>query len=293
MVVFVILHYKVFEETKQCVDSIINNVNGEKKIIVVDNSSQNGSGEKIENEYKNVESVKVIYTKKNLGFACGNNYGYEYALKEYNPKYIVVMNNDMEILQNNFIELIDQSYKENKFDIMGPDVYSTKACIHQNPEKNLNYDIKKLTKIKKQIEIKLKFRFLFRLKYLIEKNKNNIYTSKNKNDREIELKKVMINVPLHGSFYVFSEGFMKTHKECFYNKTFMYMESQILFYQAMRDGMKMIYDPRMQVLHHEDVSTNSEYKGRYDKAIFTNECLLKSCNAYIELLEEDLKNKEI
>lgn len=291
MVVFVILHYKVFEETKQCIDSILDNVIGEKKIIVVDNFSQNGSGEKIQLEYKQNNNVEVIYTKENLGFACGNNYGYAYALKKYKPKYIVVMNNDMEILQKNFIDLIEEGFREYNFDIMAPDVYSTKACIHQNPETNLNYDIKKLNKIKREIEFKLRFKFLFKIKYYINKTKK--VEEKKENEDENWVKEVKINVPLHGSFYVFSERFLETHEECFYNKTFMYMESQILFYQAMRDGLKMVYNPRIQVLHHEDVSTNSQYEKQYDKAIFTNECLLKSCNAYIELLKKDLENKEI
>ena len=39
MVCFVILHYMAFEETKSCVNSILNNVEGEKKIIIVDNAS--------------------------------------------------------------------------------------------------------------------------------------------------------------------------------------------------------------------------------------------------------------
>lgn len=51
--------------------------------------------------------------------------------------------------------------------------------------------------------------------------------------------------------------------------------------------MKMVYDPRLQVLHHEDVATDSSYSDQYKKAIFTNKCLLSSCKAYLELLEQE------
>ena len=40
MTCFVILHYMAADETIKCVDSILNNVEGEKKIIVVDNFRQ-------------------------------------------------------------------------------------------------------------------------------------------------------------------------------------------------------------------------------------------------------------
>ena len=37
MVCFVILHYMALEETIQCVESILNNIEGGKKVIVADN----------------------------------------------------------------------------------------------------------------------------------------------------------------------------------------------------------------------------------------------------------------
>ena len=134
MVCFVILHYMALEETVVCVESILNNVEGEKRVIIVDNASPNGSVKDLRDRYGGNPLVDVLETGANLGFARGNNYGYRYAVKNYAPAFAVVMNNDMEIRQHDFIGRMEQSYEEHRFAIMGPDIYSTKKKYHQNPQ---------------------------------------------------------------------------------------------------------------------------------------------------------------
>ena len=282
MIVFVVLHYNVYEETLVCVESLIK-LKGEKRIVIVDNGSPNNTGEKIKKRYKKNKIVDIIINKQNLGFARGNNLGYSYA-KKLRPDFIVVMNNDMEINDVQFIDGVERCYNEYHFNIMAPDVYSTKTGQHQNPEKKIEYDVKKLKSIKRKIKLKLCLRGLIKIKALINKYYK---AEKTKSQEKMFVNEVQLNVPLHGSFYVFDKRFIETHEECFYNKTFMYMESQILYYQAQKDKLKMVYDPRMQVLHHEDVATDDSYREHYKKAVFINKCLLDSCEAFIELLVQD------
>ena len=130
MVCFVILHYMALDETIQCVESIRNNIDGEKKVIVVDNCSPNGTLADLQARYTSVPEVDVIGTDRNLGFAKGNNFGYNYAVSKYDPDFTVVMNNDMEIRQKDFILQMEQSYKEYGFAVMGPDLYSRKKKYH-------------------------------------------------------------------------------------------------------------------------------------------------------------------
>ena len=115
MVCFVILHYMALDETILCVESIRGCVEGEKKIIVVDNCSPNGSIKGLEEKYKDAGDVDVLETGENLGFAKGNNFGYAYAVREYSPDFVVVMNNDMEIRQKDFIGQIYRSFEEYRF----------------------------------------------------------------------------------------------------------------------------------------------------------------------------------
>ena len=102
------------------------------------------------------------------------------------------------------------------------------------------------------------------------------------------VREVVVNPLLHGSCYVFSRDFLSRHpNECFYSKTFMYLEAEILYYQAIRDGEKMLYCPALRVEHHEDVATDAEFKKQYQKSIFSVRCLLQSTAALIELMERD------
>ena len=81
MVCFVILHYMALDETILCVESIRDSVEGEKKIIIVDNCSPNGTIKGLEEHYQDAADVDVLETGENLGFAKGNNFGYAYAVR--------------------------------------------------------------------------------------------------------------------------------------------------------------------------------------------------------------------
>lgn len=65
----------------------------------------------------------------------------------------------------------------------------------------------------------------------------------------------------------------------------MYMEAQILYYQAMKKKYKVIYDPSVIVTHIDDVSTDLTFSNRYKKAVFSNKALLDSVRAFIKLIE--------
>ena len=290
MVCFVVLHYIAEDETKQCISSILNNVEGEKKIIIVDNASPNGSGEVLRKFYALDNRVDVILNKNNDGFAKGNNIGYYHAKINYNPDFIVVMNNDMEIQQREFLKEIYECYDKYKFAVMGPDIYSTKAKRHQNPESEFNITLDNLKKRKKYLLLKKNLRFIIRFKWMLLRGKKKF---SNINDEENNfVDHVVEDKTLHGSCYILSRDFIEQREKCFYDKTFMYMESYILTYEMKRDNMKMIYYPNVKILHHEDVSTDRTYTQQYKKSFFTIDCLLQSCNAFIELIEKDIKKNE-
>ena len=286
MVCFVILHYMALDETIQCVESIRSNIDGDKRIVVVDNCSPNGTVKELEERYRETEEVKVLETGANLGFARGNNFGYQYAVEHYAPDFVVVMNNDMEIRQHDFIGQMEKSYEEYGFAVMGPDIYSTKKKYHQNPQTRKMPTRGDLTRSLRNLEIKNRLRFFFPVKWgimsLLRRKPAPEVRPENYVDHVVE------DPLLHGSCYVFSKDFVTAHpKECFYNKTFMYMEAEILCYQCRRDGEKMIYDPRLKVDHHEDVATDLEYRRQSRKSIFTVKCMLQSTKAFLELMDHD------
>ncbi|WP_317762914.1 glycosyltransferase family 2 protein [Pediococcus parvulus] len=270
-----------FEQTIKSVNRILQLV-GEKKIIIVDNASPNDSSIKLKEEFRLNEDVIFIQNKTNLGFAKGNNIGYKYAKINFDPKFVVVMNSDVLIGQNNFIQLVDESFNRNSFDIMGPDIVTFYGGFHQNPMKQQNYNLKRLQCMKRKLVLKNHLKLLYWIKWRIL-NKHPKKRKQNVSKRKI--KEVKEGLPLHGSFYVFSTNFLKKNDSCFYAETFMYMEAQILYYQAMKKKYKVIYDPSVIVTHIDDVSTDLTFSNRYKKAVFSNKALLDSVRAFIKLIE--------
>ena len=81
-----------------------NNKNFE--IIVVDNASNDNSVELLKEKYP---KIKIIVNKKNYGYAKGNNIGAKYA----KGKYLVFLNNDVNVDKNWLRELVKSAKKEN------------------------------------------------------------------------------------------------------------------------------------------------------------------------------------
>lgn len=279
MICYVILHYQAIDETRNCIKSI-KRCNKDYMIIVVDNASPNNTGYVLKKEFDSDENVRIILSKKNSGFAKGNNLGYNVA-KKMNPDYIVVLNSDVELLQGDFEKLLDEAYGKYHFDILGPDIYSTRFNYHQNPQRERNYSIEELKKSEIILYLKNTFRFLLKIKYFFIRVKK-VCRIGTGNYKDIQIGKV-----LHGSCYVFSSKYIRNHDECFYPKTFMYYESYILHYLGTREKLKFLYYPPIKVNHHEDASTDEIYDDQYNKSVFVNRCLLESCREFIKIMKDN------
>lgn len=280
MICYVILHYQAIEETKKCIKSIEKNTTSDYKVIIVDNASPNKSGMILEKEYAENNNIDIIISNNNLGFAKGNNLGYKLA-KKYDPDYIIILNSDIVISQEDFCSRIDYAYNKYNFDVLGPDIYSTKMKYHQNPQRENNFTINELLKKERNLYFKNRFKFLLKIKYSFLHNnaKDDVHQN---NYKDVQIGKV-----LHGACYIFSKKFINKYDECFYPGTFMYYESYILHYLGMKDDLVFLYYPDIVVYHQEDASTNETYNNQYKKSVFVNKCLLDSCREYIKLIRNE------
>ena len=91
------INYNGLKDTCELIDSIPFNNNME--VIVVDNASKEDEASII---FKRYPQVKVIRSKKNLGFAGGNNLG----IREAKGDYILLINNDTYFKEFNIAPLI-------------------------------------------------------------------------------------------------------------------------------------------------------------------------------------------
>ena len=78
-------------------------------VIVVDNGSKDGSGDRLEAEFPEVIMIK---SSSNTGFTGGNNLGFQYALAQ-GYTYAMMLNNDVEV-ESDFLEPLVYALDENK-----------------------------------------------------------------------------------------------------------------------------------------------------------------------------------
>lgn len=108
----IIVNYNKYELTVECINSIKENIYQNYKIIIVDNNSGNNSYRILTEKFGNDEKILILKSKKNNGFAAGNNIGIQYALKS-GAEYILLLNNDTEVDKNFLYELVKTSKKHN------------------------------------------------------------------------------------------------------------------------------------------------------------------------------------
>lgn len=286
MICFVILHYMVLEETEGCVRSL-DKLIGEKSIVIVDNASPNGSGEKLAELYKSRGDITVVLNKENSGFARGNNLGCQVAKENYSPDFYVVMNNDIELPQADFIKRVYEIHTQDNFDVLGPDIYSTTGKVHQSPKSLKRTSIEGARKLLSVYEKKVKSSVIVPLRCFLKRLDGLKKAVKKSNNRSlgIDYQKKYYNVPLHGSCFIFSKRFIDSRENAFFTGTFFYYESEILDYECQIGNYKCVYDPSIKVLHHQNISTNTVYKNELKKVRFMNEQNYKSIKAFLDKYE--------
>lgn len=91
----VILNYKTYFDTERLVSDLLSfDLASQMHIVVVDNCSPNESFNYLFSKFESSPQVSVIQSNENGGYAKGNNIGLRY-LEEFQPKYVLILNNDI------------------------------------------------------------------------------------------------------------------------------------------------------------------------------------------------------
>lgn len=103
-IVVVILNYLAYWETEKCVTSIMDKRLKISNIVIVDNASGNESYEVLSKKYAKVGNIKVLRAHRNYGFAKGNNIGIRYARTVLGADYVLLLNSDIVITDEQYID---------------------------------------------------------------------------------------------------------------------------------------------------------------------------------------------
>lgn len=279
MFVFVILHYKNLKDTLECVASL-KKIKGNKKIIVVDNHTlEENDAHLLEKEVDD-----VILLEENIGFAKANNKGILFACSKYKPKFIAVLNNDIVIYQESFIDIIKKDYQKYHFDMLGGKINTPGDSYNPFPAletrevilKEIAYT-KKLIFIYESVCLYFLLKVYLTLKHLIKKPRkmtNGTYLQE--------------QVPLHGCALVFSKTYLDKYENPFFANTFLFHEEDFLYQRVKKDDLISVYDPSLEVYHKEGASLKTTFKKEREKKLFREQERLKSLLKLEQYMREEL-----
>ncbi|AYD39334.1 glycosyltransferase family 2 protein [Clostridium fermenticellae] len=126
LIYIILINYNGYKDTIECVNSLKKINYNNYRVLIVDNASMNDSLEILK---RTLKDCIIIESKKNLGFAGGNNLAIKYAL-DNNADYILLLNNDT-LVEHNFLENMLCSFsKDSSIGLVG-------CKIMYYPERNI------------------------------------------------------------------------------------------------------------------------------------------------------------
>jgi GT2 family glycosyltransferase len=148
MVYVVILNWNGWQDTIDCLNSLLNSDDDNIKIIICDNGSSDNSINEINNwcsakhniAVANISAteangnssaakstITLIHNQNNLGFAAGNNTGLRYALAQQDMSHVWLLNNDTEVAPKCLAAMLTRL--EN---FAGPAICGSRVMFHED-----------------------------------------------------------------------------------------------------------------------------------------------------------------
>lgn len=294
---FVILHYNEIQVTKTCIEMIKKNTAKESvSIVIVDNASPDGSGKQLQTWYRDDSQITVLLADKNLGFAKGNNLGYTYARETLHADFMCMMNNDVLLIQPDFIKRIYEEYEQSVCGIIGPHITLLNGMTnymylklhskeyYENERKMsqtmYRYYTSRLFPVRNVIN-----RMLDKLVPAFKIHKAPKETLEDRINMVVASKKRHHNIVLHGCCLILTPNYIDRFDTAFDDRTFMFREEELLYLRCRKHDIETVYEPSIDILHLEDMSTNATYKKNNKREAFKYQCQIDSLKILLEELE--------
>jgi GT2 family glycosyltransferase len=236
----VVVSYNSRHYLKKCIDSIVKflpkTYKGRTELVIVDNNSDDGSVVLIDDFCACHSFIRSIYNNKNRGFAYANNQAISSSLADF----FFLLNSDTEVyedsLKNVFDYIKNRSFSD-KTGITGPRIINSDGSIQNSCRK---------------------------FPTLLNAAAHNIL-SLIKPDNKFSKEYKMADVDKSRSFetdWVSGSAMLIANNALartglFDEKYFMYVEDVDLCYRMWKAGFKVIYYPKIEVLHHIGKSGNN------------------------------------
>lgn len=257
----IILNYNTKDLLKSCLSKVKETEENGcfYETIVVDNASTDGSPEMVR---KNFPWVELIVSRKNLGFAGGNNLG----LKKAKGRYILFLNSDTEIKPHAFKEIIAFMDKDSKIGAATPKTMLVSGGMDPDCHRGFPTPWASLT-------------YFLGLEGLFPKSR--IFGQYHK--FYLDLNKVHEIDAGFGTFMMVRQKALKEVGNWDENY-FFYGEDLDLFYRIKRAGWKVMFYPEPLLEHHKGASSGLRPESRKVTRA-SRETKIKAAQASVQAME--------
>ena len=220
----IVLNWNQKDFSIKCIASLKETTYKNKRIIFVDNGSDDGSSKSVKSLHPDVE---IIQSKNNLGYAGGNNFGFS-SIK-HPSKFTIFLNNDT-FVDPSFIEPLISELENNSRSMQTvPKIFYAKeknAVWYGGGKVNLALSL---------------------IRHIgIRSNKTEKYNNR-----------IEVDYATGCCFCIRSDDF--TRLGMFDERYKMYCEDVDLSLKIIKDGGKIIYIPTSNVWHHVSISLGGSY----------------------------------
>ena len=211
-IAILILNWNNFPDTSKCLDSLNILSYDNYQVCLIDNGSEDGSLGLLKAQYPDITYIELA---KNKGFSGGNNAGIKYSLDQKYP-YILLLNNDTEIIRGDFLQLIvNEIQHTDDICAVGPNVIQ----LNGNPDHTILPYPSLLSTIRNTLG-------LYRPNFVSKQTVDSVSGCC-----------VLVNTKTIRQVGFLDENF------------FMYAEETEWFYRMRKAGWKVIYLPVKSVVH--------------------------------------------
>lgn len=241
MLYALILNYNDYKTTEKCIKNL-SEIKIIKKIIVVDNNSTDNSYQNL----KNQENKKIIIIKnnENKGYGAGNNFGINYIMSEYHPKYILLSNPDVIVNENTVNKMVTFLDKHRDYSMVAPFMKNSFGVKQYNTA----------------FKIPSKWNFILSYFYIIRKYSNSIFY-KDIFNVNTDFKKVDA---LSGSMFLMRAKDMISYG-MFDENIFLYWEELCIALKMRKAKRKLALLVNHSFVHNHSVTINKIYNKEINK----------------------------
>lgn len=123
LVYILVLNWCSQKDTTECIESVKALDYENFKVLIIDNGSPDGSGEKLQSTFPQYE---FIQTGKNLGYAGGNNIGIRHAFAK-GADFVWIINPDIRVAMNSLTHMIQAMMTDSRAGVCAPRIAYFKA----------------------------------------------------------------------------------------------------------------------------------------------------------------------